>query len=89
MVKLKILLAVDREGHAIIINYYFIISKIKKKINLKFQELYQIHLKHLHQHRLLILYHFFFVAFSIYFNASHKQLPARQNVLMKHCLDNK
>ena len=58
MVKLKILLAVDREGHAIIINYYFIISKIKKKINLKFQELYQIHLKHLHQQRLLILYHF-------------------------------
>ena len=59
MVKLKILLVVDREGHAIIINYYFIISKIKKKINLKSQELYQIHLKHLHQQRLLILYHFF------------------------------
>ena len=73
LVKLKKLSAVDREGDAIIINYYFILSKIKKKISLKLQELYQIHLKYLHQQRLLILYRFFFfVAFSIYFNASRE-----------------
>ena len=72
LVKLKKLSAVDREGDAIIISYFFILSKIKKKISLKLQELYQIHLKYLHQQRLLILYRFFFVAFSIYFKASRE-----------------
>ena len=70
--------------------YYFIISKIKKKNQSKIARALSNSFK---ISKSTTSFNsspfFFFLAFSIYFNASQEQPPARQKFLTKHCLDSK